>query len=282
MQFLNITCASALVAGTFACFNAAANELPGAEMPIGGGTVRTYAVVGTDGAPTEIGVSFSKHALDGLPADSNNTNRCFDLDGSGVIDTGECDGDYDYVLPLPAELASRSDIPFDWAMVNWNPMGHPPQPWSVPHFDVHFYQISPDAVDAMRTGPCGIFMNCDDFQRAIKPVPAKYVNPDHVSVEAAVARMGDHLIDSLTPELGTPPQPFTHTFIFGAYDGHVIFHEVMVTRSFLEMGTDGCADIKRPQAWETAGYYPTRYCFRHEADGAVKIFMKDFVMREAG
>jgi hypothetical protein len=282
MQFLSFMNAFALTAGALIWVNAAAAELPGTETPIGNGTVRSYAVVAADGAPTEIGVAFSNGALDGLPAEQNNTSRCFDLNGSGAIDTGECEGDYDFVLPLPAELTGRSDIPFGWAMVNWNPHGHPPQPWSVPHFDIHFYQISPEAVDAIRLGPCGIFMNCDDFQRAIKPVPAKYINADHISVEAAVAQMGNHLIDSKTPELGTPPQPFTHTWIFGAYDSHVIFHEVMVTADFLKAGADVCADIKQPEAWETAGYYPTRYCFHNEADGAVRVFMKDFVMREAG
>ncbi|MFQ5566590.1 MAG: hypothetical protein ACE5EU_09530, partial [Paracoccaceae bacterium] len=75
----------------------------------------------------------------------------------------------------------------------------------------------------------------------------------------------------------------THTWIFGAYDGHVIFHEVMATQAFLIFGLDHCADIKQPEAWERAGYYPTRYCFRREASGGrLKVFMEGFVLRPAG
>jgi len=262
---------------------AGAAELTGASAPLGQGTVQSYAVIGADGAPTEIGVAFSKGALDGLPAEPNATSRCFDLNGDGKIaDHGECDGDYESDLPLPAELTGRDDIPFGWSMVNWGAHGHPPEAWLVPHFDIHFYQIPREAVQAMKIGSCGIFMDCADFELAVKPVPAKYVNPDHINVQAAVGQMGNHLIDSKTPELGNPPQPFTHTWIYGAFDGHVIFHEVMVTRDFLANGGDACADVKQPEAWEKAGYYPTRYCFRHDAEGGLKVFMTDFAKRDAG
>lgn len=261
-----------------------AAELAGASAPLGQGTVGSYAVIGADGVPAEIGIVFSKGALDGLPPEPNRTSRCFDLDGNGRInDTGECEGDYQNNLPFPAELADRDDIPFEFAMVNWNPAGHPPEVWSLPHFDIHFYQIPKGAVDAIRVGPCGIFINCEDLERALKPVPAKYVHPEHASVEAAVGQMGDHLIDTMTPEFGNPPETFTYTWIFGAYDGRVIFHETMATQDFLSSGEDLCADIKQPEAWRQAGYYPTRYCFRREASsGRLRVFMEGFVLRPAG
>jgi len=260
-----------------------AQELTGASAPLGQGAVASYAVIGAGGAPQEIGIVLSGGALDGLPPEPNRTSRCFDLDGDGKInDTGECDGDHQIDLPFPAEVTARADIPFDFAMVNWNAAGHPPEVWLLPHFDIHFYQIPKQTVDAIRVGPCGIFIDCDDFQRAIKPVSAKYVHPEYASVDAAVGRMGNHLIDTMTPEFGTPPKPFTHTWIFGAYDGSVIFHEVMATQSFMVLGPDTCAPIKQPEAWEQAGYYPTRYCFSHAPNGALKVFMEGFVLRPAG
>jgi hypothetical protein len=268
---------------TLGASNAHAGAITGASASQGQGTVESYAVIGPDGAPQEIGIVFSKGGLDGLPERRNNTSRCFDLDNNGVINgTGECEGDYEITLPFPDEVTGHADLPFDFAMVNWNPEGHPPEPWLPAHFDIHFYQIPESAVDAMRVGSCGIFINCDDFQRAIKPVPAKYVHPEHASVEAAVGRMGNHLIDTMTPEFGTPPKPFTHTWIFGAYDGSVIFHEVMATRAFMVLGPDLCNSIKQPEAWEQAGYYPTRYCFNHAPDGALRVFMEAFVLRPAG
>lgn len=284
MFIQNITAMSAAVVMSFTAAQSTAGNLTGMSAPIGRGTVESYAVTGADGAPLEIGIVFSDGALDGLPAEPNRTSRCFDLDGNGRInDTGECDGDYQNDLPFPAEVRGRADIPFDFAMVNWNPAGHPPEVWALPHFDIHFYSVPPGDIEAIRIGPCGIFMNCKDFERAIKPVPAKYIHPDHASVQAAVGRMGDHLIDTKSPEFGDPPETFTHTWIFGAYDGRIIFHEVMATQMFMLLGQDTCAPIKQPAAWERAGYYPTSYCLRREASGGrLKVFMEKFVLRPAG
>ncbi len=261
-----------------------AAELAGASAPLGQGTVGSYAVIGADGVPAEIGIVFSKGALDGLPPEPNRTSRCVDLDGNGQInETGECDGDYQSDLPFPAEVTARADISFVFTMVNWNAFGHQPEPWLLPHFDIHFYQIPKSAVDAIRLGPCGILINCEDFERAVKPVPAKYIHPEHASVGAAVGQMGNHLIDTKTPEMGDPPEIFTHTWIFGAYDGRVIFHEIMATQDFLSSGEDLCADIKQPEAWRQGGYYPTRYCFRNEdPSGRLRVFMEGFVLRPAG
>ena len=247
------------------------------------GQVESYAEIGAGGVPQQIGIVFSKDALAGLPPEPNRHSRCFDLDGNGQInDSGECDGDYQIDLPFPAEVTGRDDIPFNFAMLNWNPGGHPPEVWLLPHFDIHFYSIPKTTVKAIRVGPCGIFIDCEDFARAIKPVPAKYVHPEHASVEAAVGQMGDHLIDTRTPEFGDPPETFTYTWIFGAYDGSVIFNEVMVTRDFLTGEPDLCNDIKQPAAWEKAGYYPTRYCIRNDSsDGSLRVYMEEFVLRPA-
>ena len=101
-------------------------------------------------------------------------------------------------------------------------------------------------------------------------------------VGAAVPDMGNHLIDSKSPELVTAGTVFTHTFIFGAYDGHVIFYEPMITQAFLESRPDLCAPIKQPQAWEIEGYYPTTYCIRHLPDeGRFTVSLEDFVHRAA-
>jgi hypothetical protein len=91
-----------------------------------------------------------------------------------------------------------------------------------------------------------------------------------------------HLIDSKSPELVSQGQVFTHTFIFGAYDGHVIFYEPMITLPYLQSRPDTCVPIKQPQAWETAGYYPTRYCIRYRADDErYTVSLEDFVRRTA-
>lgn len=276
---------AALAAG-FVSFvgHSLAAELPGTVGPMGRGSVQSYTLLDAAGAPAEIGVILSAGAFEGLPEEPNNTSRCFDRDANGRVNhSGECEGDYQLTLPFAAELAGRTDIPFAFAMVNYQAHGHPPQPWAVPHFDVHFYSIPPEAVEAIALGPCDFFIDCAARERAMVPVPAAYVHADFADVGAAVGLMGNHLVDTKTPEFAEGGPPFTHTWIYGAFDGQVIFHEVMATNAFLTTTPDLCTAIKQPAAWARAGYYPTRYCFRRDAaDGSMRIYMTDFVMREAG
>jgi hypothetical protein len=103
------------------------------------------------------------------------------------------------------------------------------------------------------------------------------VHADHIDVGAAVPDMGNHLIDSKSPELASQGQVFTHTFTFGAYDGHVIFYEPMITLPYLQSRPDTCVPIKQPQAWETAGY-----CIRYRADDErYTVSLEDFARRTA-
>jgi hypothetical protein len=169
--------------------------------------------------------------------------------------------------------------------VNWNPMGHmPPAPpvWASPHFDFHFYIMPREAVRQIRAGPCAELIDCDDFVRAQLPVPAQYIHADHIDVGAAVNDMGNHLIDSKSPELAPGGPAFTHTFIFGAYDGQITFYEPMITLAYLESRPDACAPIKQPQAFAVEGHYPSTYCIRHRDDGMYTVTLEDFVRRTAG
>jgi hypothetical protein len=71
--------------------------------------------------------------------------------------------------------------------------------------------------------------------------------------------MGNHLLDSQSPEL-KDSLPFTSTFIYGAYEGELIFWEPMITLDFLQQTRDACIEIRQPRAFREAGYYPTQYC----------------------
>jgi hypothetical protein len=253
---------------------------------LGDGFAQVYAELDAEGAPRVIGVTFDQGVLAGLPTMPNTWSRCFDKNANGRIDAhGECNGDYELQFALPQELAQRSLTPFKWVSVNFNPRGHPPPAppvWAVPHLDFHFYIMAREAVAQIRPGPCSELIDCDDFKRAQTPVPARYVHADHIDVGAAVPDMGNHLIDSKSPELVAAGQAFTHTFIFGAYDGHVTFYEPMITLAYLQTRPDLCVPIKQPQAWATEGYYPTAYCIRYLADDErYTVSLEDFVRRAA-
>lgn len=273
--------ATASLAG-FLASSAGAGMIEGASAAHGGGTVVSFGEVAEDGTPRVMGVRFSEGALDGLPDRPNLTSRCFDLDGNGEVGAGECEGDYEVRLAMPQEMLERGDMPFGWAMINWNPEGHEPAPWKLGHFDLHFYMMPEAELDQIAVGSCGIFVECDAFERGRVPVPARYMHPDHVSVDAVVGQMGNHLIDTKTPELADPGNTFTHTWIFGAYDGQVTFYEVMLTRAYMMLAGSGCYPIKQPEAWQRAGWYPTNYCIRYDPETkAHTVSMEDFVLREA-
>ena len=275
---------AALAAGGTTVAMAEAITLHGEAEKLGHGFARVYTELDAAGAPAAIGVTFDQGMLEGLPTMPNTWSRCFDKNGNGQIDAhGECHGDYELEFALPPELAGVT--PFAWVSVNWNPMGHtPPAPpvWAVPHLDFHFYIMAREAVRQIRPGPCAELIDCDDFKRAQTPVPARYVHADHIDVGAAVPAMGNHLIDAKSPELVVQGREFTHTFIFGAYDGSVIFYEPMVTLAYLQTRPDLCVPIKQPRAWATDGYYPTTYCIRYLADEErYTVSLEGFVRRTA-
>jgi hypothetical protein len=84
--------------------------------------------------------------------------------------------------------------------VNWNPAGHP-APYNRPHFDFHFYAVDRDRIEAITPGRCGELVDCGHFERATQPVPDRYHPRGHINVGAVVPRMGNHLLDSESPEI---------------------------------------------------------------------------------
>jgi hypothetical protein len=259
----------------------AGEETPAATEPVivygssgelGEGTSRTYAEFDAEGNPVAIGISFTEGFLKGLPTELNPESVCvcFDLNEDGITSPadGECLGDYATDYDLPTDLTERDDVSFRWVGAGFEPMGHdPPGVWDIPHFDFHFYLQPPEDVHAIRPGPCGILIDCEDFEN---------------DVQAAVPGMGNHLIDSTSPEFGDPPQRFTHTFIYGAYNGHITFLEPMITVEYLESRPNECHSIKQPVSWEESGYYPQEYCTRYlEDEGTYQVSLEGLVYHEA-
>ncbi|MDX1396169.1 MAG: hypothetical protein R3195_17440 [Gemmatimonadota bacterium] len=250
---------------------------------IGEATAASYAEVDGSGVPQAIGLVFSANFFDELPTTVSDLHRCTDRNADGVVDRpAECNAWHEWVLPLPGEIATRSDIPFKWALLNWNPIGHiPPGVYDTPHFDMHFYIEPIEKVFAIEPGPCGPeFVRCDQFERATKPLPPNYVASDYQDVQAVAPAMGNHLIDMTSPELHG--EPFTRTWIYGFYDGRITFYEEMVTRAYmLEQGAE-CFPIKAPEAVEIGGYYPASSCIRFDPESEeYSVSMEDFALREA-
>lgn len=271
-----------VLAGCSAAGGGGARTL-GWKAELGRGTVSSYAELEPDGAPRAVGIVLSAGALDGLPASGSDGHHCFDRNADGRLDPAtECVHQFETVIPLPDAVTRRTDIPFRWVLLNWNPNGHiPPGVYDRPHFDVHFVMEPIEKIFALQSGPCGPeLMRCDQFETARRPVPPNHMHADFKDVQGVVPAMGNHLVDLSAPEF--KGQPFTRTWIYGVYDGRVTFYEEMVTREYLLSRPNACVPIKTPPAVARAGFYPTVSCLRHDdRSGEHTISIERFVFRKA-
>lgn len=220
----------------------------GPVVPIGNGTAQSWMDLDAAGTPQSIGFTLTKNSLDNLPTMAHMS---------------------DFMLKLPPEAADKT--PFQFAMINWNPMGHEPAGiYDVPHFDFHFYMA-----------PMNEVMGIPPYGKA----PTKFDNlptKDYLPVgfgrnPGGVPGMGVHWSDLSSPEF--KGAPFTETFVYGSYDGHVTFWEQMVTLSYMKSNPMLDREIKLPLNYEKPGYYPTRYSIHTEADGSQEVALGQFVKR---
>lgn len=230
--------------------------LLGEVVPFGDGTARSWVRLDEAGRPSNVGITLTEAALTGLPQDVT----------PGLIWMVE------YVLALPKDVPT---LPFDHIGVNWNPRGHPPDAiYGAPHFDFHFYTISPEQRSR-------ITARGDDLERcrrvpAVGRIPDGYVYADG----AEEPGMGGHWVDPRSHEFHG--QGFTSTFIYGAHDGEVIFYEPMITKAVLEQKPDVVVPISTPTVYAESGYYPTSYSIRHDARRKeITVSLDGLTLREA-
>jgi Domain of unknown function (DUF5602) len=232
---------------------AQAVQIYGKPQILGEGTVRTWVNLDDYGHPLNIGVSFTKEALFGLPTESDQIEdyplKLMLMDGSGHPT-------FEYELALPKEVAV---VPFTHVGFNWSPQGHTPEGiFSLPHFDIHFYTMNPDERYA-------ITATDDNFlEKAYKMPPEELVAEGYFPAPmSAEPRMGVHWIDATSPEFHG--ESFTKTIIYGFYDGELAFFEPMITRDFLLNQSNITAPIKQPAKYPKDGYYPTEYSINYDA-----------------
>lgn len=257
----------------------------GASAAIGEGSVSTFVELDAGGELTAIGVRISASTVEGGLLEPDGTAPCFDVNRDGTEDPHtECFMMLRRDLQLP-DAATGVAAPFGYVQFNYNPHGHPapaPPVYAKPHLDFHFYLVDLADVREIRTGSCGFFIDCEIYERARVPVPDEYMPQGYIEVGAAAGEEGNHLLLSTAPELADPPAEFTQTFIFGSFDGHIVFYEPMIALDVFTPELDECHEIAQPMAWEIAGPYPTRYCMRYvPEDDSYSVTLQSFVRREA-
>lgn len=223
-----------------------AHEVRGEKVAIGQGYAYTYIQLNAKMKPVSLGIALSKEALQSLP-----------------------DKDSSYSLKLPSSIFLP---PYHEIIVNWNAFGHePPDIYGIPHFDFHFYTISKDERES-------IMCMGDDLPVCTKSPIAEFIPPFYIPTPGGVPMMGWHWLDSRSPELNG--KRFTSTFIYGFYNGEMIFLEPMITREFLLNFGSVAQDLSLPSEYAIDGYYPKKYNVHYDTSKKVyRIVMKDLELR---
>lgn len=222
------------------------------------GDVRTYATTNPSGNLSSLGVYLDPDALE-----------TFDQD------------------PLAAHLQFPDGLDthqFTFMGFHYNPMGHPPPDiYTVPHFDFHFYMIAEETVEGIITEPATYDIPAPQIPQDYQRIPVVDTDEDGEPDTPLVEEdMGEHLADPTAPEFQEGGE-FTHTMIYGAYDpdgdgmGQLTFVEPMVTVEFFEgLDEEMAVDMKTPEVYAVADEYPTLYVLEPGLHGGVFVSIDGF------
>jgi hypothetical protein len=213
----------------------------GESVAMGQGKIKTYTWLDRNRNPVEVGLRISASALDGLPA----------------ADTSP---------PTQVVLHFPGDGPtgvIDHVMLNWNSHGHEPVGvFDKPHFDFHFYMV--DHASVMNIAPTSRdFKTRASRLPSVRYVPDGYAPPPGPPATTTVPMMGLHWFD-LAEGIGSKEYDFQHAFLFGSWDGRMIFMEPMITPEWLSKKQTFRAQIKQPAAYQLSGFYPTTYSYSYD------------------
>ncbi|MBX0323451.1 hypothetical protein EGH21_10465 [Halomicroarcula sp. F13] len=222
------------------------------------GVVQTYATTNPQGALSSLGVYVDADAL-----------AAFDDDALGVH------------LGLPSSVDTHQ---FTFVGFHYNPEGHPPPDvYTVPHYDFHFYVVPEEMVEGILGGPATFDLpdaqTPTDYQR----LPVIDSDGDGERDTPLVEpHMGEHLADTTGAEF-QPDGSFTHTNIYGAYDpdgdgtGQLTFVEPMVTTEFIDgLDEERVVEMKTPDVYAVADEYPTAYVMQPTMRGGVFVSIEEF------
>ena len=248
----------------------------GESADVGDGTVRAYATTNSAGELSSLGVHVDDDALASVDVDEETPHE-----------------EVAAHLSFPEEVDTRQ---FTFMGFHFNPIGHPPPDiYTVPHFDFHFYMMEEDAVE-------GVPMGVAAYDLPDEQHPPEYVFEEPRFIEP---EMGEHLLDGTAPEFGDGE--FTHTCVYGAYDpgidpeepddttemelegetrevpvfegdgeGRLHFVEPMVTEVFADLDEEMSVEVATPDSFFAEDQYPTEYVLRPDRSDGVHVVLDGF------
>jgi hypothetical protein len=227
----------------------------GPAVSVHEGKAWTWVQIDKNGNPEKLAVSLTDAALNSVPVGGEGHGHEHSSENNWVV-----------------KFHPKAKVtPFNHLGMGWNPIGHEPFPiYGRPHFDFHFYMMTPEQVDAIPP------YEVDSLKFKNWPAPP-YFPATYFNAGGGVPKMGAHWVDVTSSEFHG--QPFTQTFIYGSYDGKVTFYEPMITLEFLKNNTNYQRAIPQPTKVQKSGWYPTKLrVVKH--DGLTDIILDNFVYRQ--
>jgi hypothetical protein len=230
----------------------------GGSINFNGTTIRTFIEAINDCEPAKIGYEMSASVLNNLPNPNTPEGTEFSLSLPAITNC--------------VNIAPNTTQIYKHVTFLWYPNGTDPQGiFSFPKFDFHFYTITDS--ERMNIGDA----NDPGQMSASDP---EYIPNNYFGPVGPVPMMGSHWVDLLSPEFNGGA--FTKSFIYGSYNGNVVFESISITRAYLLSGNsiNDLMPIRQPVAYQIAGYYPTNYRIEKN-NGSIRIYLSDFVYRLA-
>ncbi|MEN8145249.1 MAG: hypothetical protein ABFS14_09890 [Gemmatimonadota bacterium] len=174
-------------------------------------------------------------------------------------------------VPLPAE--AKTALGLDHLGINWEAHGHPPNTFLAPHFDFHFYNLTPDEVRSI---------DCADETKPAR-LPEQHVLPDidvpgmGTLVGLCVPNMGMHAVQTIE---ASSSDLFEASMLIGYYRGEPAFFEPMVSQASLLAKQDFALSMPTVPALPAGVLYPSEFRAEYdEAGGQYRMIFTGFQAR---
>jgi hypothetical protein len=240
----------AAVAGSIVLFAACASApeiIDGECQDMFGADVCTWGVMNGDDV-VEFGATIPMASIDGAPADA----------------PMEFPPPLIAAVRLPEEI--RAATGFDHLGINWESMGHPPETWLTPHFDFHFYTLTPDEMAAV---------DCTNLEKPAA-VPDGYMLPDMdipgigMLIGLCVPGMGMHSARETEMD---DTELFDAAMIMGYYDQSFMSVEPMIARATFEAQQSFSLDIPAVPDPGRATMVPVSFEAEYDAEAQAYRFV---------
>jgi hypothetical protein len=241
MRLFSKVCFFAVMVAAFGCGGSGddVSMVTGESQVVGELTARTSARI-VNGMVTEVVATVPRGMLVNPPEEMG-------------------DGPAGSFLSMDYPAAVQSTTFLNHFELHFNPGGHPPQVFLVPHFDLHAYSIPEAQVRAIPVP--------DTMAPAANRVPAGYM---YAGVNDAIPEMGVHAMREQDME-----PPFTQVMVHGFSQGNMIFVEPMVHQDQFKNKAEFTLPITAPEVLGRATRYPTRFTADYDENTDTYRFVFD-------